>query len=63
MGIGWDSISIDDLVHDYLLLVASTEMVVATEASSETTEIQKEADWMVLALTVDSLARFLLGST
>ena len=48
---------------DYLLLVESTEMVVATEASSETTEIQKEADWTVLALTVDSLARFLLGST
>ena len=38
-------------------------MVVAKEASNEITEIQKEADCTVLALTVDWLARFLLGST
>ena len=29
---------------DYLDLVINTEIVVATEASRETTEIQKEAD-------------------
>ena len=41
----------------------STEIVVAKEASKETTEIQNVADCTVLALTVDWLARFLLGST
>ena len=40
-----------------------TDTVVAKEATKETTETQKEADSKVLALTVDSLACFLLGST
>ena len=51
------------MINDYFDLVINTETVVATDASSETTEIQNEADCTVLALTVDSLARLRLGST
>jgi len=49
--------------NPYQFLKDNTDIVVAKEASKETTEIQKEADSTVLALTVDWLARFLFGST